>query len=246
MNPTHTTIFLLLIFLLFSPDPTGAARLPDRVHSRQSITTQPQSVRVAVFALGSFWRSESVFGCLPGVVRTSVGYSGGSKRNPEYRNLGDHAECVKVEYDPRTIQFNELLNVFWSSHDSRQVLGQGPDVGNQYRSIIFTNGTVEARLASTSKEREQAKSRSNVVTTKIQPLASFYPAEAEHQKFELKRRPLLLQLMGNLPEEELLASTLATKLNAYAGELCAPHIQQRIDSKINDVLKNGWPILREI
>lgn len=96
MNPTHTTIFLLLICLLFSPDPTGAARLPDRVHSRQSITTQPQSVRVVVFALGSFWRSESVFGCLPGVVRTSVGYSGGSKRNPEYRNLGDHAECVKV------------------------------------------------------------------------------------------------------------------------------------------------------
>lgn len=66
------------------------------------------------------------------------------------------------------------------------------------------------------------------------------------QKFELKRRPLLLQLMGNLPEEELLASTLATKLNAYAGELCAPHIQKRIDSKISDVLKNGWPILREI
>lgn len=66
------------------------------------------------------------------------------------------------------------------------------------------------------------------------------------QKFELKRRPLLLQLLGNLSEEELLASPIATKLNAYAGELCAPHIQMRIDSKISDILRNGWPILREI
>ncbi|KAJ1692841.1 hypothetical protein LUZ63_009539 [Rhynchospora breviuscula] len=248
MNPAYTILSALLISLLFvSPDPIGAARLTDRAHSRQSTAIQqPQSVRVAVFALGSFWRSESAFGCLPGVVRTSVGYAGGSKTNPEYRNPGDHAECVKVEYDPRKIQYSELLDVFWASHDSRQVFGQGPDVGNQYRSIIFTNGTVEVRLAAASKEREQAKSRSSVVTTKIQPLAAFYPAEAEHQKFELKRRPLLLQLIGNLPEEELLASTLATKLNAYAGGLCAPHMQKRIYSKIGDVLRNGWPVLREI
>uniref|UniRef100_A0A453QLA7 Peptide methionine sulfoxide reductase A5 n=3 Tax=Triticinae TaxID=1648030 RepID=A0A453QLA7_AEGTS len=200
----------------------------------------------AVFALGSFWRSEAVFGCLHGVLRTSVGYAGGSKANPEYRNLADHAECVKVEYDPRQIQYKQLLDVFWASHDPREVFGQGPDVGNQYRSVIFTNGTLEARLAALTKEREQAKDRSSVITTKIQPLGAFYPAEPEHQKFELKRKPFLVQLIGNLPEEELLSSTLAAKLNAYAAELCPPKAQKKISSKIDEIAKKGWPILHDI
>lgn len=200
----------------------------------------------AAFALGSFWRSEAAFGCLHGVLRTSVGYAGGSKANPEYRNLADHAECVKVEYDPWMIQYKQLLDVFWASHDPREVFGQGPDVGNQYRSVIFTNGTLEARLAALTKEREQAKDRSSVITTKIQPLGSFYPAEPEHQKFELKRKPFLVQLIGNLPEEELLSSTLAAKLNAYAAELCPPKTQKKISSKIDEIAKKGWPILRDI
>uniref|UniRef100_A0A0E0L7I9 Peptide methionine sulfoxide reductase A5 n=1 Tax=Oryza punctata TaxID=4537 RepID=A0A0E0L7I9_ORYPU len=200
----------------------------------------------AVFALGSFWRSEAAFGCLPGVIRTSVGYAGGSKARPEYRNLGDHAECVKVEYDPQLIQYKKLLEVFWASHDPREVFGQGPDVGNQYRSIIFTNGSMEARLAALSKEKEQAKDRHSVITTQIQPIGAFYPAEPEHQKFELKRKPFLLQLIGNLPEEELQTSTLAAKLNAYAAELCSPNTQNRINAKIDEIAKKGWPILRDI
>lgn len=117
---------------------------------------------------------------------------------------------LQVEYDPRVISFRRLLEVFWSSHDSRQVFGQGPDVGNQYRykimtktsgllfnvinlfpygicyiyrSIIFTNGTEEARLAAVSKEKEQLRSRISIVTTQIQQLVAFYPAEPEHQVF---------------------------------------------------------------
>ncbi|KAL3720508.1 hypothetical protein ACJRO7_005339 [Eucalyptus globulus] len=214
------------------PDP--AAGFPD------------QPSRTAVFALGSFWRSEAVFGCLDGVVRTAVGYAGGSKPNPEYRSLRDHAECVQVEYDPRLISYRQLLDVFWSSHDSRQVLGQGPDVGNQYRSIIFTNGTEESRLAALSKEREQSKSKSSVVTTQIQHLETFYHAEPEHQKFELKQKPLILQLMGNLPEDELQKSSLAAKLNSFAAELCPPHIQKQIDAKIGDIIRKSWPLLRNV
>nr|GEU55576.1 peptide methionine sulfoxide reductase A5 [Tanacetum cinerariifolium] len=206
----------------------------------------PSTTKTAVFALGSFWRSESVFGCLDGVITTSVGYTGGSKLNPEYRSLGDHAESIHIEYDPRLINFRQLLEVFWSSHDSRQVFGQGPDVGNQYRSIIFINGTEESRLASVSKEREQSKSRSSIVTTQIQQLGTFYPAEPEHQKFELKRNPFLLQLIGNLAEEELEKSSLAAKLNGYAAELCPPRIQSRIDGKVNEIIRKGWPILREV
>lgn len=118
---------------------------------------------------------------------------------------------VQVEYDPRMTSFRELLDVFWSSHDSRQVFGQGPDVGNQYRylfslpslllynhtperevlwfvesyqlsrSIIFTNGTEESRIAALSKEKEQTRSKNSVITTHIQQLGVFYPAEPEHQ-----------------------------------------------------------------
>ncbi|KAF0903288.1 hypothetical protein E2562_026571 [Oryza meyeriana var. granulata] len=238
---------LLLLLLLVGR--ASGARLPGG-SGGAGIRAQQQprggASATAVFALGSFWRSEAAFGCLPGVIRTSVGYAGGSKARPEYRNLGDHAECVKVEYDPWLIQYNKLLDVFWANHDPREVFGQGPDVGNQYRSIIFTNGTMEARLAALSKEKEQAKDRRSVITTQIQPMGTFYQAEPEHQKFELKRKPFLLQLIGNLPEEELLSSTLAAKLNALAAELCSPNIQNRINSKIDEIAKKGWPILRDI
>ncbi|KAH7669064.1 Peptide-methionine (S)-S-oxide reductase protein [Dioscorea alata] len=243
-NPLYILGFLALLFS--TAGRTLAIRLPERNAGAGSYSSPEPPLRVAVFALGSFWRSEAAFGCLPGVVRTFVGYAGGSKTNPEYRNVGDHAECVQIEYDPRVIQFKQLLDVFWSSHDSRQVFGQGPDVGNQYRSIIFTNGTQEARLAAASKEREQTKSRSSIVTTQIQQVGAFYPAESEHQKFELKRHQFLLQLIGNMPDEELARSTLAAKLNAYAAELCPSNIQRKIDSKIEEILKNGWPVLRDI
>ncbi|KAK9678775.1 hypothetical protein RND81_11G232500 [Saponaria officinalis] len=178
----YQLLLLLLISGTLVPAPAQSIRFPGRIPEP---TTRPDTpLKSAVFALGCFWRSEAVFGCLNGVVRTTVGYSGGSKINPEYRSLADHAESVQVEYDPRVISFRQLLEVFWSSHDSRQVFGQGPDVGNQYRSIIFTNSTSESRLATVTKEREQAKSKSSVVTTQILPLEIFYPAEPEHQTRE--------------------------------------------------------------
>ncbi|XP_051126676.1 peptide methionine sulfoxide reductase A5 [Andrographis paniculata] len=238
------SVFLLII-ISWVENPVSGIRFPDHISENPNVISD-QPLRTAVFALGSFWRSEAAFGCLDGVIRTSVGYSGGSRANPEFRNLGDHAECVQIEYNPRIISFKQLLDTFWASHDPRQVFGQGPDVGSQYRSIIFTNGTEESRLAAISKEREQTRSKTSIVTTQVQPLQTFYPAEAEHQKFELKRNPFLLQLIGNLGEEELGNSSLATKLNGYAAELCPRKKQRHIDAKINDILRKGWPILREI
>ncbi|KAJ0040950.1 hypothetical protein Pint_28434 [Pistacia integerrima] len=268
MNLSQTNLSLpyilsLILLTISLADKSFCIRFPDRItNTVQDPPDHP--LNTAVFALGCFWRSEAVFGCLNGVVRTTVGYAGGSKTNPDYRSLGDHAESVQVEYDPRLITFRELLEVFWSSHDCRQVFGQGPDVGNQYRwkclqpaaiicklllvnrSIIFTNGTDEFRLAALSKEKEQMKSKSSIVATQIQKLGTFYPAEPEHQKFELKRNPFLLQLMGNLPEEELEKSSVAAKLNSYAAELCPPNVQKLIDVKINDIIRKGWPILRDV
>ncbi|KAL3829404.1 hypothetical protein ACJIZ3_018206 [Penstemon smallii] len=239
------SVFLLITIISLAANSALSIRFPDRI-SGKPIDAFDEPLKNAVFALGSFWRSEAAFGCLDGVVRTTAGYAGGSKSNPEYRSLGDHAESVQIEYDPRIITFRQLLDVFWTSHDSRQVFGQGPDVGNQYRSIIFTDGSEESRLAALSKEREQTRSKNSVVTTQIQQLGTFYPAEPEHQKFELKRNPFFLQLIGNLPEEELEKSSLATKLNGYAAELCQSRMQRHIDAKINDIIRKGWPILREI
>ncbi|KAJ6420224.1 hypothetical protein OIU84_030186 [Salix udensis] len=243
---THLHLLTLLLLTISLPNRSLSIRIPDRVSTAIRNPPPDYPLKIAVFALGCFWRSEAVFGCLNGVVRTTVGYCGGSKLNPVYRSLGDHAESVQVEYDPKVISYTQLLEVFWASHDSRQVFGQGPDVGNQYRSVIFTNGTEERRLAGVSKEREQLKSRSSVVVTQIQQLGTFYPAEPEHQKFELKQSPFLRQLMGNLPEVDLENSSLAAKLNGYAAELCPPGIQKQIDAKINDILRKGWPVLRDV
>ncbi|KAL7102200.1 hypothetical protein ACP275_08G104600 [Erythranthe tilingii] len=237
-------VFIVTI-ILCAANSAFSIRFPNRIpDSVDGGSDQP--LKTAVFALGSFWWSEAAFGCLDGVVRTAAVYAGGSKPNPEYRSLGDHAESVQIEYDPRIISFRQLLDIFWTGHDSRQVFGQGPDVGNQYRSIIFTNGTEESRYAALSKEKEQTRSKNSVVATQIQQLGLFYPAEPEHQKFELKRNPFLLQLIGNLAEEELERSSLATKLNGYAAELCPTRMQKQIDAKINDIVRKGWPILREI
>ncbi|KAL8199515.1 hypothetical protein R6Q57_013083 [Mikania cordata] len=180
----HQIVSYCILAIIISADVTLGIRFPNPI---AQITGNPpdQFLKAAVFSLGSFWRAESVFGCLDGVVRTTVGYAGGSKSNPEYRSLGDHAESVQIEYDPRLINFRQLLEIFWSSHDSRQVFGQGPDVGNQYRSIIFINGTEESRLAALSKEREQTKSRSSIVTTQIQQLVTFFQAEPEHQFLQI-------------------------------------------------------------
>ncbi|WCJ32597.1 Peptide methionine sulfoxide reductase family protein [Euphorbia peplus] len=246
MHPSILRLSIFIFFTILLPNQSIGIRVPSDHLSILPTLPSDSPLKTAVFALGSFWRSESVFGCLNGVVRTTAGYAGGSKSNPEYRSLGDHAESVQVEYDPRVVTFRQLLEVFWSSHDSRQIFGQGPDVGNQYRSIVFVNGTEESRLAAVSKEKEQLRSRTSVVTTQIQQLGSFYPAEAEHQKFELKRRPFLVLLMGNLGEEELERSSLAAKLNGYAAELCPRKIQNQIEAKINDIVRRGWPVLQDV
>ncbi|KAK1297443.1 Peptide methionine sulfoxide reductase A5 [Acorus calamus] len=238
-------VFPVLALIALFADPSSSIRLPDRTPAFTA-SDDRRPLKTAVFALGCFWRSEAVFGCLPGVVRTTVGYSGGSALNPTYKRIRDHAEVVQVEYDPKIVQFRQLLDVFWTSHDPTEVFGQGPDVGDRYRSIIFTNGTGETRMAAVSKEKQQAKIRSNIVTTQIQELGMFYAAETEHQKFELKHNPQLFQLLGFMPAEELQRSSLAMKLNSYAAELCPPDVQSRIDAKINNILDKEWPVLKDI
>ena len=150
------------------------------------------SAQQATFAAGCFWGVEAAFRKLDGVVETSVGYSGGHLENPNYEQVctgrTGHAETVRIEFDPEVISYEQLLGVFWESHDPTQKDRQGPDVGTQYRSVIFTHDEEQARLAKASKAAlETSAGLSRPVVTTVEPAVTFYLAEDYHQQYFEKR-----------------------------------------------------------
>ncbi len=144
----------------------------------------------ATFGGGCFWGVEEAFRTLKGVKKTTVGYMGGNKENPTYEqvcsNKTNHAEVVQIEFDPKIISYNELLNVFWQVHDPTTLNRQGPDVGTQYRSVIFYHTEEQKNQAITSAEKEQKKHPQKIVTL-ILPATHFYQAEDYHQQYLAKR-----------------------------------------------------------
>lgn len=144
----------------------------------------------ALFAAGCFWQVEAAFRMVPGVVATTVGYSGGHTENPTYEQVctdkTGHAETVLVEYDPSKVSYEELLEVFWKSHDPTQVNRQGPDVGTQYRSAIFYLTPEQEAAAKASRDREQQR-HSRPIATEITPASTFWKAEEYHQQYLEKR-----------------------------------------------------------
>ena len=144
--------------------------------------------KLAVFGAGCFWGVESAFRAVEGVVDVAVGYAGGTVPKPSYRTVCSgktgHAEVVQVEYDPARVSFDQLIDVFWQNHDPTTLNRQGPDVGTQYRSIIFYSDEHERKAAEESKRRldESGKLRRPVVT-QIVPAAEFYRAEEYHQRY---------------------------------------------------------------
>ncbi|GBG85819.1 hypothetical protein CBR_g40629 [Chara braunii] len=194
--------------------------------------------KTATFAMGSFWMAEAVFACYPGVLRTRVGYAGGTRANPDYYHMGDHAEAVQIDYDPTVISYEQLLEIFWASHNPVQSFGQGPDVGRQYRAIVFTRSTYEESLASESKKEVQERHPNDNVRARVVKFESFTVAEPFHQKFELKRRPQLFQLVAHLTDAELLNSKAAAELNAYASGFCPPAIKRmrKLEAKLRPLI----------
>jgi peptide-methionine (S)-S-oxide reductase len=144
----------------------------------------------ATFAAGCFWQVEADFRRVEGVTRTTAGYTGGTLDQPSYEDVctdrTGHAEAVLVEFDPDRVSYDELLQVFWKSHDPTQLNRQGPDVGSQYRSAIFVLDEAQERAARESKERAQGRFDRPVVT-EIVPGAEFWPAEDYHQRYLEKR-----------------------------------------------------------
>jgi peptide-methionine (S)-S-oxide reductase len=140
----------------------------------------------ATFGAGCFWGVEYVFRRVPGVIDVQVGYSGGRMANPSYEQVCSHttghAEVAQVTFDPQQVSFDQLLEVFWAMHDPTQVDRQGPDIGDQYRSAIFTHSDEQREAAEASKARAQAKF-TKPIATEITPLTVFYPAEGYHQAY---------------------------------------------------------------
>jgi peptide-methionine (S)-S-oxide reductase len=177
------------------PGRSEAMAVPDRhfVNGHRLKEPFPKGLRQAVFGLGCFWGAERLFWETPGVYTTASGYAGGKTPNPGYREvcsgLTGHAEVVLVVYDPHTIGYEELLAIFWESHDPTQGMRQGNDVGTQYRSAIFTLDEAQADAARRSRAAYQERlsaSGFGSITTEIAPLTHFYYAEDYHQQYLAK------------------------------------------------------------
>ena len=152
--------------------------------------TDTQRTEQATFAAGCFWGVEAEFRQIPGVIATTVGYTGGRADHPSYEQVCSHttghAEAVLVEYDPAQVTYDQLLDAFWQLHDPTQLNRQGPDVGDQYRSAIFFHSPEQKEVALRTKAEVQARTRGNVVTL-IEPAPGFYEAEDYHQQYLEKR-----------------------------------------------------------
>ncbi len=147
---------------------------------------------IATFGAGCFWGIEAAFRKVPGVTETAAGYSGGHMDNPTYNDVctdeTGHAEVVQVTFDPATVSFEQLLEVFWKIHDPTQHNRQGPDSGTQYRTAIFYHSPEQEAAAKKSKEARNASGKYlRKIATEITPAGKFYRAEEYHQRYLEKR-----------------------------------------------------------
>lgn len=153
-------------------------------------TTIPAGVKTdtATFANGCFWCTEAIFEQLEGVYSAVSGYTGGQVENPTYKQVctgqTGHAECLQIVYDPAKISFDELLEVFWETHDPTTLNRQGADVGTQYRSGIFYHNAEQKEKAEKYKEAlNKSGAFDKPIVTEITPFTKFYPAEDYHQEY---------------------------------------------------------------
>ncbi|NBZ95344.1 MAG: peptide-methionine (S)-S-oxide reductase [Proteobacteria bacterium] len=146
----------------------------------------PAKTATATFGGGCFWCVDAVYQYVPGVLKITSGYAGGTVPNPTYDQVctgrTGHAEVVQISYDPSKVTYDQLLDLFWKAHDPTTLNSQGADHGTQYRSIILTSSPEEAAAAESSKKKAQVLF-SDPIVTQIVPLTTFYPAEEYHQDY---------------------------------------------------------------
>lgn len=181
----------------------------------------------ATFAMGCFWAPDGRFGSTPGVVRTRVGYTGGTRPDPTYKALGDHTESVQVEFDPQRISYLQLLDMFWTGHNPMK-----PVWGPQYMSAIFYHDAEQERQCM-EVLKVQTMDGMFRLPTRICALERFYEAEAYHQKYYLRRQTALTQALVEMygSDSELIRSTAAARLNgAFTGFGSPESLEAELDA----------------
>jgi peptide methionine sulfoxide reductase msrA/msrB len=192
---------------------------------------------LATFAAGCFWGVEAAFGKVDGVLETQVGYTGGKKDDPTYKEVctdrTGHAEAVQVTFDPEKVSFAELLDVFWSAHDPTTVDRQGPDVGSQYRSAIFVHNAEQDRIARASLDQvNQSGVFRRKIVTQIVPAGKFYTAEEYHQKYFERRGMAESCHVGVAEVHTKLAAEAAKQRGAGCEDACGVSHWQVSDEEL--------------
>ncbi len=183
---------------------------------------QPKVCETATFALGCFWQPDAQFGALDGVVRTRVGYTGGRTKSPSYESLGDHIEAVQIDFDPKKISYERLLEVFWESHRP-----EFKAFSRQYMAAIFTHDATQYDFAMESLAAQRRKRRFKLfarkIYTEILPAETFWLAEGYHQKYRLRQQPPLMREFERVfgTDDDFVYSTTAARINA----VCAGHAE---------------------
>jgi len=172
--------------------PVSNKAMAQQVRTENSETEEVDTMATAMFGAGCFWGVEAAFRQIEGVKSTAVGYAGGKVDDPTYQQVCSdrtgHAEVVYVEYDPSKVPYEELLRVFWTNHDPTQGDRQGPDVGSQYRSVIFAFDPQQEAAAKASRAGLDEKGVfKRPITTSVEGAAKFWKAEDYHQQYLEKR-----------------------------------------------------------
>jgi peptide-methionine (S)-S-oxide reductase len=184
--------FIIPIVFIYFFTSSGCEKRETNAYSEKKTETgdtiNMDSLQIATFGSGCFWCTEAIFERLNGVVKVESGYSGGKVENPTYEEVctgtTGHAEVTQITYDPAIISFDELLEVFWKTHDPTTLNRQGNDVGTQYRSVIFYHNEEQKELAEKYKaELDKSGVWDNPIVTEISPFTNFYSAEKYHQDY---------------------------------------------------------------
>lgn len=176
------TVIIAIIF--FACESTVSKNNQEKTMDNQT----QNNLDVATFGSGCFWCTEAIFERVKGVQKVISGYSGGTTENPTYKEVctgtTGHAECTQIYYDPSVISYDELLEIFWKTHDPTTLNRQGNDVGTQYRSVIFYHNLEQKEKAEYYKKKlEEEKIWDKPIVTEITEFKKFYPAEDYHQNY---------------------------------------------------------------
>ncbi|ELY97600.1 peptide methionine sulfoxide reductase [Natrialba chahannaoensis JCM 10990] len=187
---------------------------PDAPVTRQlaavaSESQHPPEAQTATFGMGCFWGPDARFGAMEGVVRTRVGYAGGTTPNPSYYSLGDHTEVIQLEFDPETLSYEELLEVFWANHT-----WQSSSRKRQYRGVVLAHTDEQYETAQRTKD-DLAERTGATVVSEIEVLESITLAEDYHQKYELRSTPVAGDELADRYGDEFVDSTVVARLNGF-------------------------------